>query len=336
MKINSLNRWSSLSLSRGRTLRNRVVVPPMASATADENGFVTAKTLEHYERLSQASVGLLIVEYTFVHSTGKSEDFQLGISNDEQIPGLKRLAKVIRQSGAMAGIQLSHGGGKSERALTGGRLMAPSAIATPVKGRQLEMPEAMTSADIELWKSAFVAASDRAVQAGFELVELHSAHGYGFNQWLSGITNQRPDIYGGNLEGRGRLLLEIVCEIRARHPGLLISVRIPGQDFIEGGLQTSDSIIVAQTLEKAGVDLIHVSSGIGGWRRPDSRNGEGYLVPEATLIQAQLQIPVIGVGGIQSGAFIDEALQEKKFSLAAVGRAVLQDPQGWSCKNMGC
>jgi NADPH2 dehydrogenase len=184
----------------------------------------------------------------------------------------------------------------------------------------------MNSYDIEVWKSAFTAATDRAVKAGFDLIELHAAHGYGLNQWLSPITNQRNDKYGIDLNGRMRLLIEIVNAIRAQHPNLLISVRIPGQDFIESGLTVSDAITVAQTLEKAGVDIIHVSSGISGWRRSSSRRGEGYLVEEAAQIQARVSVPVIGVGGIQTAEYIDEGLIQGKFSLAAVGRAILENP----------
>src|SRR6185437_14332312 len=118
-----------------------------------------------------------------------------------------------------------------------------------------------------------------AVLAGFDLVELHSAHGYGLNQWLSGITNRRQDEYGGSQKNRNRLLIEIVTAIRAQFPNLLLSVRIPGQDFIEGGLTPEEGVDLSMQLESAGVSLINVSSGIGGWRRPGGRHGEGYLVP---------------------------------------------------------
>ena len=218
MENHTLHRWSPLKLPFGKTLNNRVVIPPMASQTASPDGMVTAETLQHYQKLAAAAPGLLIVEYTMVHATGRSEDNQLGIQSDAHIPGLTELARTIHAGGARAGLQITHSGGKSDRATTGGRLMAPSAIATPVKDNVLETPDAMTPSDIELWKSAFVQASDRAVQAGFDLVELHSAHGYGLNQWLSPLTNARTDKYGGSLVNRMRLLMEIVTVIRARHP----------------------------------------------------------------------------------------------------------------------
>jgi len=333
MKSNALTRWSPLKLSNGKSLRNRVIVPPMASQTADKSGFVTESTLKHYQRLSEAQVGLVIVEYTFVDPSGRSEDQQLGIQSDLHTPGLRTLAKTIQASGALAGIQITHGGGKTERALTGGVLVAPSAVAVPVKDRQLEIPDPMSFDDIEHWRFAFLSAVDRALAAGFDLVEFHSAHGYGLNQWLSPLTNHRVDAYGKDLQGRMKLLLEIVKAARKKHPQLLISIRIPGQDFIEGGLQVSDSIALAQALEFAGASLIHVSSGIGGWRRPIERSGEGYLVAEASQIQTAVHIPVIGVGGIETGGYIDQALQSKKIALAAVGRAILKDPKEWSGNN---
>lgn len=306
----------------------------MASQTADQSGQATEQTLAHYKRLAAAEPGLLIVEYSFVHLSGKSETQQLGIHSDSQIEGLSQLARTIQKSGALAGIQITHAGGKTERSLTDGSLMAPSEVIVPVKNRSLEQPNSMQEIEINLWKQAFAAAVDRAVLAGFDLVEFHAAHGYGLNQWLSGITNRRSDIYGCDQIGRTRLLVEIVESARRRHPQLLLSVRIPGQDFMDNGLKLSDSIQIAQTLEKSGVDIIHVSSGIGGWKRPDSRSGEGYLVADAEQIQAQVKHPVIGVGGIETGVFIDESLQTNRLALAAVGRAILKDPSGWREKNM--
>ncbi|MGZ3769767.1 MAG: NADH:flavin oxidoreductase [Bdellovibrio sp.] len=329
MEIQSLNRYSTLSFINGKNLRNRVVVPPMASQTADKSGFVTQKTLDHYQRLSQAGAGLLMVEYTFVHLSGRSEEHQLGIQSDEHIGGLSKLANTIKSSGAIAGIQLTHAGGKTDRTLTGGALMAPSDVAVPIKGGQLETPNPMNAEEIALWVNSFVSAAARAKQAGFDLVELHAAHGYGLNQWISPITNKRTDSFGGTIQNRAQLLIRIVEQIRHCYPDLLIAVRMPGQDFIENGLTFADTIALAKILEQRGVSIIDVSSGIGGWRRPNARTGEGYLVPEATIIQKAVNVPVIGVGGIQTGPYIDESLRAGLFSLAGVGRAILESPEAF-------
>ncbi len=329
MKDSTIHRLTPLTLTNQTTLANRIVVPPMASGTADLNGFVTEETVSHYSRLGKASPGLLIVEYSFVHPSGRSEARQLGINLDQQISGLARIAATISHSGAVAGIQLTHAGGKTERCFSGGALQSPSGVIVPVKDRTLEAPTEMSLAEIRDWKNWFIKAAGRAVKAGFDLVELHAAHGYGLNQWLSPITNKRTDDYGGSIMNNARIILEIVREIRSQHPDLLLSVRLPRQDFIDGGLTISDAVLVAQRLEHAGVNIVDISSGIGGWKRPVTRRGEGYLIEEAAIIQSQLSVPVIGVGGIETGAFIDDLLHANKVSLAAVGRAVLRDPDKW-------
>ena len=323
MKQTLTNRHSPLPLNHSKTLKNRVVVPPMASETADDRGFVTQETIAHYGRLAKSKAALIMVEYSFVHPTGKSEERQLGISEDSQIPGLAQVAEEIHLHGALAAIQLTHAGGKTEKKFSAGIMQSPSGIIVPVKDQLLESPAVMTLEEIQGWKDSFKAAALRAVAAGFDLVELHAAHGYGLNQWLSPITNQRTDHYGGSLTKNLKLLIEIISEIKTACPGLLLSVRIPGQDFLEGGLSPEAAVTIAKTLEENGVDLINVSSGIGGWRRPRSRTGEGYLVDEASFIARQIRTPVIGVGGIESGDYIDNILGDNRIALAAVGRAIL-------------
>ncbi len=338
-----INRFSSLALRGELRSTNRVVVPAMASGTADVRGFATPATIKHYARLARSGAGIVMVEYSFVEWSGRSEPHQLGADQDEMVPGLAAIARAIHAEGALAILQLTHALGKSERELTGGILLGPSSVPVPVKDRVLEAPVPMAELEITRLMDAFLNAARRANRAGFDGVELHSAHGYGLNQWLSGVTNLRDDQHGGQLAKRLGLLLAIVTAIRAAAPEQLISVRVPGQDFIEGGLSVADMKLVARALEAAGVDLMNVSSGLGGWRRPVERRGEGYLVAEATEIQAAVGIPVIGVGGIETGKYIDEALKAGKFSLAAVGRAILKDPLAWrervmtkACRNKKC
>jgi len=331
MKISTqvINRHTPLTLTKVKSLKNRIVVPAMASGTATTDGFVTEKTIAHYERLVKSGAGLIIGEYTYISPEGRSEENQLGAHSADHVPGLKSLAAMLKQKGALAGLQLTHAGGKSSTDLTGGKLWAPSSIPTPVKGKILETPLEMSVLKISELKNLFLEAAHRAFQAGFDLIELHSAHGYGLNQWLSPLTNQRTDEYGGSLEGRTRLLLEIVQEINLQLPQLLISVRIPGQDFIPGGWSIDDSILLTKKLKSVGTSIVNVSSGIGGWQRPEPRQGEGYLVPEAKAIQKEVDIPIIAVGGIKTADYIDNGLTQKWFSLAAVGRAILEDPEGW-------
>ncbi len=313
---------------------NRIVVPPMASQTADSMGFVTEQTIEHYRRLSQSGAGIVFVEYSFVHETGKGEVNQLGVDNDEKIDGLSRIAQVIHDSGALAGLQIVHAGGKTTSDITGLPLMGPSAVSVPVKGWSPSPPIAMTENQIMQWTQWFVDAARRARAAGFDVVELHAAHGYGLNQLLSPITNHRLDRYGKDIEGRSTLLLEIASQIKILFPDLILAVRIPAQDHLSDGLTVEEMSWVSQKLEAIGVDLIDVSSGIGGWRRPEGRQGEGYLVGDAEVLKHTLSVPVIGVGGIETGCFIDEILDAQKVDFTAVGRAILRDPLAWKMRNL--
>lgn len=330
----AINRHTPYRFKNGLTTKNRVVVPPMASQTADENGYVTDRTNDHYKRLTQSNAGLIFAEYTFIHRTGKGEANQLGADSDSNIPGLKKIASVIHQSSAIAGLQLVHVGGKSSTDLTGAPLMGPSAVPVPVKGWTPGEPVPMTIGQIQEWINWFLAAAGRAVVAGFDLVELHAAHGYGLNQWLSPLTNKRSDSFGGTIEGRSRLLLQIATKIKAQYPGTLLSVRLPAQDHFDGGLTVNEMSWVVAQLESVGVDLINVSSGIGGWRRPEGNSGQGYLVADAAQIKSHTAVPVIGVGGIETGDFIDEILVTRKVDFAAVGRAILQDPTVWSKEHL--
>ncbi|MGE3682141.1 MAG: NADH:flavin oxidoreductase [Bdellovibrionales bacterium] len=322
-------RFHTFRFKNGKSARNRVVVPPMASQTADTRGMVTEETLAHYVRLSQANPGILFVEYTFIDPSGKSEPNQLGAATANHVEGLSRLATAIKASGALAGLQLVHAGGKTTSDLAGGPLLGPSPIPVPVKGRESEVPIPMTHQQIEALVESFSAAAARAANAGFDIVELHAAHGYGLNQWLSPLTNQRRDAFGGSLANRSRLLQQIVKRIRHELPNILLAVRLPAQDHVPCGLEVAEMTWVAEQLEQLGVDLIDVSSGIGGWRRPSSRVGEGYLVEDAAVLKTHLSIPVIGVGGIESGNYIDSIIQKEYVDFAAVGRAILNDPSLW-------
>lgn len=323
----SLNRWTPYQFKNGALSKNRVVIPPMASGTGNLQGAITSKTLEHYQKLTQAGAGILFVEYTYVHRSGRSELNQLGFDSEHQIQEHQELASIIKNSGSLAGIQLVHGGGKSSSHLTEGKLLGASPIVVPTKDNNLKTPTAMTFKEVEIYQDWYLKAAIRAARAGYDIIELHSAHGYGLNQWLSPLTNQRPDKYGGSLINRSKMLLEIFQKIRVELPKIILGARIPGEDHAEGGLTQEDMFFTSQRLQDLGADFIDVSSGIGGWRRPKDRTGEGYLLPEATSIQMKIDTPVIGVGGIESGAFIDESISRSKVAFTAVGRKILQNPK---------
>jgi NADPH2 dehydrogenase len=296
---------------------------------------LAANTIEHYERLAHSNAGLIIVEYSYIHQTGRGEANQLSVESDRHILGLSKIAAAIHEAKAIAGLQLVHVGGKSSSAMTGFSLMGPSAVSVPVKGIETEVPESMSISQIQDWTEWFLSAVRRAVAAGFDLVELHAAHGYGLNQWLSPLTNKRNDLFGGTIEGRSRLLLQIAKHIKVEFPGTLLSIRLPAQDYIEGGLTVVEMNWLVSRLESIGVDLLNVSSGIGGWRRPEGKSaGQGYLVADAAMLKSKTNMPVIGVGGIETGEFIDEILRAGRVDFAAVGRAILKSPKDWREKNL--
>ena len=334
--VMSALRFQSFRLRNGKIARNRVVVPPMASGTANENGQATPASIAHYRRLAGAGAGIVFAEYSYVHLSGKSEPNQLGAADNAHLLGLRAIACAIQAAGALAGLQIVHAGGKSDPTLTGGALLGASGVAVPVKCQALEQAREIAPEEITKMQEWYFAAATLAAKAGFDLVELHAAHGYGLNQWLSPLTNQRMDIYGGDVAGRSRMLLEIAARIRTRLPELLLAVRLPAQDHLPGGLRIADMGRVVAELEELGADLIDVSSGIGGWRRPEGREGQGYLVADSAAIKRFTALPVIGVGGIETGAFIDESLERDRLDFAAVGRAILKDPLAWGERELRC
>ena len=326
-------RFTPLTLSNGLTLKNRLVVPPMASQTADVNGLATPATISHYHHLSQSGAGLVMVEYSHVNLAGRSETNQLGAHDDACLPGLTAVASTLHTAGVKTGLQITHCGGKDIAAISSD-VMGPSGITVPAYDRVLPTPRAMTVDDINTWQQDFVAAAIRADKAGFDLVEIHCAHGYGINQWLSPLTNQRQDKYGGELENRARILIEIVTQIKQVAPKLAVMTRIPGQDGYPGGLTHADMAQVSQWLVAAGVEILNVSSGIGGWNRPKDKRGEGFLVEDAAPLTGTTTAAVIGVGGIESVDYIETILTTKQVDLVAVGRAILAGPSEFANKVM--
>jgi len=329
-----IDRWAEYEFKNGQTAKNRLVVPPMASQTADEEGYVTAQTLEHYQRLTESDAGLIFVEYSFIHKSGRGETKQLAVSTDAHTEGLKEVSRIIKSSGALSGLQIVHVGSKTEKTLTGGELLAPSPSPVPVRNKSMEQPKEMNEKEIQQMIESYFLAASRAYEAGFDTVELHAAHGYGLNQWLSPITNHRLDKYGGSQVKRSEVLYSIVKKIKAEFPQKLLAVRLPVEDHYEGGLVFSDMLITAKTLELIGVDLFDVSSGIGGWKRLRGQKEEGYLVADARKLKSKVETPVVGVGGIVSGEYIDLGLVEESFDFAAVGRSILKSPSDWKARQM--
>ena len=311
-----------------RWIKNRVVMAPMASGFGSNNGEVTDTLVAYYERRAQGGVGTIIVEAACIDGTrGREGMQQIRIDSPVYLAGLSRLAEAIKSHGSAAFIQLFHAGRQTADLITGGEApVAPSAIPCPI---MRIMPRELTTAEVEEIRDKFVRAAVLAAQAGFDGVEIHGAHGYLVNQFLSPDTNQRTDKYGGSLENRMRFLLEIVTGIKQVCPQLLLSVRLNLDDFMPDGLKLEESLQVCQALEQAGIHVLHVSCGTypsGLTSIEPSSYPEGwrmYLSQEAKKV---LSIPVIGGGMIRRPAFAEQALKDGQADFIFLGRPLLADP----------
>ncbi|MFC2073100.1 NADH:flavin oxidoreductase [Chloroflexota bacterium] len=307
---------------KGLTLKNRLVMPPMATNMATEEGEVTDRHITHYSARAEGGVGLIIVEHAYVAEDGKLSRNQMGIYDDKLIPGLKRLTEAIHSYGAKAVLQITHAGSKTKRELTGKQPIGPWNI--PVSSGD-EPPRPLTALEIEGIVSMFREASRRAIAAGFDGVELHGAHGFLLCQFLSPLVNHRNDKYGGGPEGRLRLPLMTIAVVRSEiGEDVPLFYRFGAIDMLEGGLTLKEARIIAPRLEKGGVDVIDISGGLGGTGRHSEE--QGYFVPTAQAIKETVKVPVIGVGNITEAAYADRVIREGKVDLVALGRKLLSAP----------
>jgi 2,4-dienoyl-CoA reductase-like NADH-dependent reductase (Old Yellow Enzyme family) len=305
---------------KGYYFKNRLVLPPMQGNHATMEGGVTDKLIEFYEHRAEG-LGLIIVEHSYVSLSGQRGARQLGIYDENLVPGLKELVRRIQPFNTRLVIQINHAGAKAADDLGIDRV-APSATDD---ARELSVEE------IEAIKFAFARAADRAVSAGFDGVEVHGAHGFLLNQFYSPLVNRRTDEYGGNLRNRMRLPLEVVREVRKRLGTRLLLYRLGSVDLKMMGTQLEDSLHFAKALEQAGVDILHVSGGMCG-SAPDSLSGqEGFFIPQAEEIRRVVDIPVIGVGGVKNPWFAEQVIREDKVDFIAVGRSLKEDPL-WAIK----
>ena len=303
------------------TLRNRIVLPPMQTGRASFGGEVTNRLINFYVRRSSV-LGLPIVEHSYVSPTGKIGPKQLAIHNDSSINGFEKLASALHAVGAPAVVQISHAGGVTNKRVIGAEPAGPS---PREKSRMLQVNEIYAIVD------DFSLAAERAVKAGFDGVELHGAHGYLLNQFFSPLFNRREDEFGGSLQKRMRFPLLIVEKVRRILGDRLLLYRLGSDDLAPNGTHIEDSIAFAQRLEGSGVDIIDVSGGMCGSEPRQLRQIKGYFVPQASEIKKNVQVPVIGVGGITDAEYADKLVNEGKVDLVAVGRAFWTNSQ-WAEK----
>lgn len=336
--------FSPLQL-RSVSLKNRIVVSPMCMYSAKE-GLPNSWHLVHLGSRAVGGAGLLIVEATGVSPEGRISPGCLGLWNDLQVEAFKPIVSFIKEQGSTPGIQLAHAGRKGSHAVAwaGGRALsvsdggwttvAPSAL--PYSDHT-PPPQELTLPEIDSLIESFCSAAQRAINAGFEVIELHMAHGYLMHQFLSPLSNHRNDSFGGSLENRMRLPLKIVEEVRKVLPSTLpLLVRISASDWIEGGWDLSQSIVLAHELKKKGVDLIDCSSG-GLAPHQKIPLSPGYQVPFADEIRKQADILTGAVGLITEPEQAEAILTSGQADAIFLARELLRDPY-WplhAAKKMG-
>lgn len=306
---------------KGKQIRNRIVMPPMVLfGKAAQDGFVTERHIKHYEERARGGTGLIIVEATCVQEDGKLSPDQLGIWSDKHIEGLNKIAEACHKHGATVLIQLHHAGLKTHPKVSA----VPS---TPWKpnGKEGQF-HVLSEDDINIILNNFIEAARRAKKAGFDGVELHGAHGYLLNQFVSPVVNQREDKYGGSLKNRMHLSMDIIKLIQEEL----------GREFIVGYRMGAndptleDSIKIAKLLEESGVDILHISTGISSenWTSPDVPKSFplNWIVFSGTQIKKHVSVPVIVVNGIRTPVQASWLVENKLADFVAVGRGMLADP----------
>jgi 2,4-dienoyl-CoA reductase-like NADH-dependent reductase (Old Yellow Enzyme family) len=320
---------------RDVTLRNRITVSPMCQYSSTD-GYANDWHLIHLASRAVGGAGLVFTEAAAVEPIGRISPQDLGIWSDQHIEGLERLVQSIHSFGAIAGIQLAHAGRKASTAKPseggkpvdvwqGGWRPIISSSALPF-APEYPTPEALTLEGIRQVTDAFVQAARRSLEAGFQVLEIHAAHGYLLHQFLSPLVNQRTDDYGGSLENRTRFLREVVQAVREVIPERIsLWVRISATDWVENGWEIEQSIALSDKLKSLGVDLIDVSSGgtVPGARIPTE---PGYQVGFADRIRRAAQIPTGAVGLITDPKQADDIIRNGQADLVLLGREFLRNP----------
>ncbi|MFD1736305.1 NADPH dehydrogenase NamA [Bacillus salitolerans] len=300
------------------TLKNRIVMSPMCMYSShNQDGHVQNWHYTHYVSRAVGQVGLIMVEATAVTPQGRISAEDLGLWNDEHVEGLSKLVGMIKEQGSHAAIQIAHAGRK---AMVDGEIIAPSPIAFSEK---LKMPREMTYDDIQETIRAFQAGALRAKKAGFDIIEIHGAHGYLINEFLSPLANKREDEYGGSTENRYRFLREVIDSVKEVWDGPLF-VRVSAHDHHPDGLTAEDYVTYAKWMKEQGIDLIDVSS--AAVVPVPIKVYPGYQVGYAETIRHGAEIPTGAVGLITTGNQAEEILQNNRADLIFVARELLRDP----------
>jgi 2,4-dienoyl-CoA reductase-like NADH-dependent reductase (Old Yellow Enzyme family) len=321
--------------SMGSTeLKNRAVRSATWSGIGDERGFVTERAELIYGPLAEGGVGLIITGYQYVMTNGPQLPYMVGNYSDELLDGLTRLAQIAHDGGAKIVPQIVHTGAQANPKLfsPGDEVWAPSPITDPKTGKV--SPE-LGNREISLLIEAYAAAAERSQRAGFDGVQLHGAHGYGINQFLSAAWNKRGDSYGGSLKKRYRFLAEVLEAVKsAVGDDFPVLIKLNAHDFLEGGLVPEESVQIGRWLSEDGIAAIEVSGGsgaspaeLGPVRKAILKEEqEAYFADMAALFKSSVNVPIISVGGIRSLKTVDDMLADGKADFVSLARPLIREP----------
>ncbi|MCY0874849.1 MAG: NADH:flavin oxidoreductase/NADH oxidase [Firmicutes bacterium] len=305
-------------------LHNRIVVSSMCQYMAQGDGRVTDWHMVHYGSLALGGAALTMVEASAVEARGFISTRDLGLYDSQQVEGLSRIVSFAHQHGTKMGIQLAHAGRKAD---VPEPIVAPSALAF---NDRYQTPRALQEGEIAEIVERFAAAAKRAVEAGFDVLEIHAAHGYLLHQFLSPFSNKREDRYGGDFEGRIRLTLEVIAAVRATvSSSVPVGVRISATDYHADGYDGHEAARFSKRFADAGAAFIDVSS--GGNTPVPPHVYPGYQVPLAALVKAQVSVPVIAVGMLDDPLLAEHVIQSGQADAVAIARGFLRDPH-WGHK----
>ena len=305
---------------RNFTFQNRYACAPFDIAMATEDGLVSQELLSIYAKRTGPS--LIIVEQAAVAPSGQYREKLLFVDRDECIPGLTKLAEIIHKNNQVAVVQINHAGSTADIKLTKMEAVAPSAVVNPASNRS--MPRALTISEIHEIRDAFVQSALRVKKSGFDGVDIQSCHGFLLTQFLSPLTNLRTDEYGGSLENRSRLLLEITTAVREAVGGnFLLLVRLGLDDLLPGGTTLEEGCQVAEMLEKAGIDILDVSSGM---LPPLALQGPAMLRDMIRTVKARINIPVIGAGDLKDIDIAADMVGKGEVDIIALARPIMNQP----------
>jgi 2,4-dienoyl-CoA reductase-like NADH-dependent reductase (Old Yellow Enzyme family)/pyruvate/2-oxoglutarate dehydrogenase complex dihydrolipoamide dehydrogenase (E3) component len=313
---------------KGLDLTNRIVMPGLASFLIEDDGTITEKTIEHYRRRAAGGPAMVIMEACAVSPEGIVSPHQARIYEDRFIEGISRIARVMKSEGAVPALQLHHGGRQTTAKIIKQKPVAPSNLPCPTIQGEVQ---ALSVERIQELIVKFSEGAQRAVEAGFELIEIHGAHGYLVNQFLSRFSNIREDEYGGDLTGRTKFALEIVKEIRKRvGEAFPLSFKISAQEFVPKGLTVEESIQMLRLLSGEGIDIVQISAGNDAtpeWICQPMFMKKACLADSAATIRKALNKPVMAVGRINDPVVANAIIAEGKADLVCMGRGLLADPE---------